>query len=190
FSTAGANGTYSTAGAISVNTIRSIQTGNSGGTLTDTLTLGGTLTFGDKGGVYVLDAVAGNKQCLVINPAGQHVTAGASAGAELIFGVNGTTSGNQLTVNSVIADNSGGAVIIGTSADSTLSGKIHLLGNPVLGNPITVVPGCRLSTLATSHNINLTGQITGTGTLELYQGAPSGNVVLANAAQNNNCTGG
>src|ERR1017187_8721991 len=120
FNTAGVIGTYSTGGAISVNTIRSIQTGNSGGTLTDTLTLGGTLTFGDKGGVYVLDAVAGNKQCLVINPAGQHVTAGTSAGAELIFGVNGTTSGNQLTVNSVIADNSGGAVSVVTVGSGSL----------------------------------------------------------------------
>jgi autotransporter-associated beta strand protein len=266
FSTAGANGTYSTAGAISVNTIRSIQTGNSGGTLTDTLTLGGTLTFGDKGGVYVLDAVAGNKQCLVINPAGQHVTAGTSAGATLIFAVNGTTSGNQLAVNSVISDNSGGAVSVVTTGPGSLyfnpantysgwtyvnqgqlqgnnvascgtgpiyvaggatfylvpagtilnevylspgvgagsaaayasggaliyggngaifSGKIHLQGAPV-----TAAPGCRVSTTATSQTLTFSGQITGTGTLEIYGGGHSGNTVLANAAANNNWQGG
>jgi hypothetical protein len=83
---------------------------------------------------------------------------------------------------------SGGALIWGSSAnqDMNLSGTIHLLGAPV-----TTAPGNRISTQATSKTLALSGQITGTGTLELYQGGHSGNTVLSNVTANaNNWQGG
>ena len=115
---AGNSGAY-TANGISVNTIRSTQAGNSAGTLTDTLTNTGTLTFGDKGGVYVLDAGAGNKAC--VNLTNGLITAGTAGPATLIFAVNGTTTGNQLAVNSKITNNAaGGAVTVITTGRGSL----------------------------------------------------------------------
>ena len=83
---------------------------------------------------------------------------------------------------------SGGALIWGSSGnqDMNLSGTIHLLGAPG-----TTAPGNRISTQATSKTLALSGQITGTGTLELYQGGHSGNTILSNVTANaNNWQGG
>ena len=107
-----------TASGIAVNTIRAVQVGNSGGTATDTLTTTGTLTLGDKGGVYVLDSAAGSKACL--NLTGGTITAGTGSAATLVFGVNGTTVNNQLAVNSTIANNGTGAVTVETVGNGSL----------------------------------------------------------------------
>ena len=129
-----------TASGITVNTIRALQVGNSGGTATDTLTTTGTLTFGDKGGVYVLDSGAASKACL--NLTGGTLTAGTGPGATLLFAVNGTTSGNQLAVNSTIANNGGGAVSVVTvgrgslffAGANTYSGGTYVTQGQLQGN--------------------------------------------------------
>jgi autotransporter-associated beta strand protein len=264
-----------TANNLVVNTITSIQPGNSAGTSLDLIANTGTLSVGNNGGFYVLNAAAGAKNCLAIGSSGNGgaVTAGLGGGAPatLIFAVNGTTSGNQLAVNAAIWNNGTGAngtggfpvtvetvgsgslyfavansysggtyvnqgqlqgnnvnsfgagpVYVGPGAsiylspggvwtneiylspgvgassaatagggaligggNQTLSGKIYLLGNPV-----TTAPGNRISTTGSSTTITTSGQITGTGTLDIYMGGHSGNIMLANAAGNNNWTGG
>jgi autotransporter-associated beta strand protein len=130
-----------TAGTISVNTIRALNIGNTSGTTgEDILATTGTLTLGDKGGFYVLNATAGNKNCLILTNG--TITAGTSAGATLIFAVDGTTSGNQLAVNSTIANNSGGAVTVVTAGSGSLyfagansySGGTYVLQGQLQGN--------------------------------------------------------
>ena len=78
-----------------------------------------------------------------------------------------------------------GGALIG-SAIETFSGTIHLLGNPV-----TSPPGNRISEPTSGHTATFTGQITGTGTLDIYDHTSYGNVILANTTLNaNNWAGG
>ena len=256
-----------TANNNTVNTISTAQVGNSTGTFTDTLTTTGTLTLGDKGGVYVLNSGAGNKS--ILNLAGGTITAGAGPTATLIFGVNGTTTGNQLAVNSKITNNAAaGAVSVVTTGPGSLffavansysggtyvnqgqlqannigafgSGPVNIAsgatvllnqagtwannislspgsGSPLtgltaatgagslelnnsdtfsgiltlMGPAVTASPGDRITPNITSGTETFTGQITGTGTLEIF-GYHTATIIFqnANAINTNNWQGG
>ncbi len=166
----------------------------SGGTVTvvktgtGVMTSGATLTNTYSGGTYVLGGEYIGNQVSAFGTGPIFVGPGAS----LYLQAGCVTYSNELYLSpgvgaSTAISGSGGAFTWGSSAntDVTLAGKIHLLGAPAPNGP-----GCRFSSVATSKNLILTGQITGTGTLDIPQGGHSGNTILSNTAANNNFQGG
>ncbi len=92
-----------------VNSITVAQTGNSGGTITTTLTNVGTLTLGQNGGVYLLGNTLGNKACFTLG--GGTLTAGTSGPATITFAINGNNANNEATISSTIVNNTGGGAV-------------------------------------------------------------------------------
>jgi autotransporter-associated beta strand protein/parallel beta-helix repeat protein len=259
-----------TANNLSVNTITADKNaGNTGGSQAITLTTTGTLTLGNQGGIYVTGSGPGDKQILDLT--GGNLTAGtASGGGTLVFGINGTTTGNQMEMNSVIQNNgaggpvtvvkagpgsmyfntantysggtyvdqgylqinnstglgpgpayvAGGAEIYLQASSGNYANSFYLspgmgvsysplgaikIGNGsslctiagtlnLLGTPVTNAPGDMLGGSGSSGAVQLTGQITGGGTLEADAIVGSGNYINFyfdnNTANTNNWTGG
>ena len=155
---------------------------------TGVMSSGATLTNTYSGGTYVLGGEYIGNQVSAFGTGPIFVGSGAS----VYFQAGGVNYSNELYLSPGVGSTaaisgSGGAFTWGSSlnTDVTLSGKIHLLGAPAPNGP-----GCRFSSVATSRNLFLAGQITGTGTLDIPQGGHSGNTIISNAAANNNWTGG
>ena len=151
FTASGAGAALTAAAGTTVNTITVDQAGNSGGTATTTLAVaaGGTLTFNDHGGVYVLRSGTGVKSCFTLSSgSGGYITAGnGTAPAAIVVAVNGDNAANQGSITSVIKDNTGsgpvsvilsgtGAVVI--NGVNTYSGGLYINQGQFQGNTTSV----------------------------------------------------
>jgi autotransporter-associated beta strand protein len=150
----GSSASLTAANGTTVNTISVAQAGNSGGSATTTLQVaaGGSMTFNDHGGVFVLNSGAGNKACFTLSSgSGGFITAGTGASpASIVVAVNGDNAGNQATISSVIKDNTAngpvsiivsgnGAVVM--NGVNTYSGGLYINQGQFQGNTASVGTG-------------------------------------------------
>ena len=150
----GTSASLTAANGTTVNTISATQAGNSAGSATTTLQVaaGGSLTFNDHGGVYVLNSGAGSRSCFTLSSAtGGFITAGTGTSpASIVVAVNGDNAGNQTTISSVIKDNTvngpvsvivsgSGAVVI--NAVNAYSGGLYVNQGQFQGNTASVGTG-------------------------------------------------
>jgi fibronectin-binding autotransporter adhesin len=110
-------------------------------------------------------------------------------GAELYLQASGGTWANNINISPGVGPsyNNMGAIKIGNgSSTMTIAGTLNLLGAPV-----TSAPGDRIGGSGNSGTVKMTGQITGTGTLELEANAANAGYLIANGSANtNNWIGG
>lgn len=145
---------------------------------TGTMYTGGTLTNSYSGGTYVLQGqLQGGLPLGSFGTGPIYVASNAT-----VYFNNGGTVTNPLYLSpglgapdSATIESAGtaGALAIGSSNAYTFTGTMNLLGSPV-----TAAPGCRIGS-ASTPTVTITGQITGTGTLEFFS-AHSGTVTLSN----------
>ncbi len=162
-----------TAGTGSINPNSSTSTFSGGLYVTQGFWEGNTVSIG-KGSVYVA-----SNATMLLNASGTYANnfyLSPGPGSSLF---QGSTTPNP------------GAILGSpTVANNTYSGTFTLLGAPVTWP----AAGCRLTgnngNVAGSDNYNLTGQISGTGTLDLNADNLSTEWTLANSSANNNWTGG
>ena len=142
------SGNLTTASGVTFNALRAHFSSSS-----RNLTITGTLTLGQHGGIYRDSNSSGT-----LTVTGGTLTAGTSAGAELTL-INLNANSAKLIVNSVIADNAGGAVTVNAlgslnyGSANTYSGGTYLnFGEAFLSSgtansfgtgPIHIYPGAR-----------------------------------------------
>ena len=98
---------------IFVNTITiDKNTGNSGGSQTITVTNIGTLTLGYLGGIYVTSPGSEDKQIFKLTGGTLTAAFGGVQSGMIVLGINGTTSGNQMQLDSIVADDNGSPVTL------------------------------------------------------------------------------
>lgn len=164
---------------------------------TGTMFSGSTLTNTYSGGTYILQGQYQGGLDLGSNGPGSFGTGPiyVASNATVYFN-NGGTVTNTLYLSpglgapdNVTIETAGtaGALAIGSTSAYTFSGTMNLLGSPV-----TAPPGVRIG-CATTPTITISGQITGTGTLDFFS-AHTGTLTLANpnttGPNANNWTGG
>jgi len=142
-------------------------------------------TYVDQGYVQINNGTASTPSGLGTGPV--YVASGAEVYLQTSTGVY--PNNFYISPGAGTAYSQLGAIKIGNgSTTCTISGPINLLGTPVSGTP-----GDRIAGSGSSGTIQLTGQISGTGTLEAYAGPGSGdyiNFYLGNTGVANNWTGG
>jgi autotransporter-associated beta strand protein len=197
------NGTSS---ASQANNNSSIANNGSGGAVTVVKTGTGSMNFTTlssytnnnySGGTYVNQGMLTASNVASFSSGPIYVAAGATA-----FFVPSGTIANAITLSPghgtsyTVNGTTGSALALG-GAGSTLTGTLTLQGAPVTTDPTTAIGaslGDRITLVESSngHNFNLNGQITGTGTLELYDPLHSENFFLGNTnlVNLNNWTGG